>query len=61
MRPICGLVRRNGFIGCDAFARAILVKARDNAVRRRDKRRQRVVTKMINGTRRFDLFSGCTV
>jgi hypothetical protein len=46
---------------CDAFERAVLVKARDNAVRRRDKRHQRVVAKMIHGARRFDLFSGCAV
>ena len=44
---------------CDAFERAVLAKARDNAVRRRDKRRQRVVAKMIDGARRFDLFSWC--
>jgi hypothetical protein len=45
----------------DAFERAVLVKARDNAVRRCDKRGQRVVVKMIDGARRFDLFSGCAV
>ena len=41
----------------DAFERAVLAKARDNDVRRPDKRRQRVVTKMIDGTCCFDLFS----
>ena len=43
---------------CDALQRAVLVKARDDAVRRRDKRRQRVVAKMIDGARRFDLSDG---
>lgn len=46
---------------CDAFERAVLVKARDNAVRRRGERRQRVFAKMIDGARRFDLFSRCAV
>jgi hypothetical protein len=41
----------------DAFERAVLAKARDNDVRRPDKRRQRVVTKMIDGACCFDLFS----
>ena len=46
---------------CDAFERAVLVKACDNAVRRRDKRCERVVAEMIDGARRFDPFSGCAV
>jgi hypothetical protein len=53
--PIACRVKR------DAFERALLVKARDNAVRRRDERRQGVVAKMIDGARRFDLFGRCAV
>ena len=45
----------------DAFERAVLVKARDYAVCRRDKRHQRVVAKMIDGARRRDLLSRCAV
>jgi hypothetical protein len=46
---------------CDSLERTVLVKAGDDAVRRRDKRRQRVVAKVIDGARRFDLLRGCTV
>ena len=46
---------------CNALERAVLVKARDDDVGRRDERRQRVVAKMVDGTRRFDLLNRCTV
>ena len=46
---------------CDAFQRAVLLKGRDNDVRSPEKRRQRVVAKMIDGARRCDLFRRCAV
>ena len=46
---------------CDALEHAILAQARNNAVRRHDKRRQRGVPKMVDGACRFDLFSRCVV
>jgi hypothetical protein len=48
-------------ISISALSNVLIVKARDNAVGRRDTRRQRVVAKMIDGGHRFDLFSRCPV
>jgi hypothetical protein len=45
----------------DSLERSVPAKAPDNAVCRPDKRGQRVVAKMINGARRFDLFGRCAV
>jgi len=40
---------------CDALQSAVLLKARDNVIRCRDERRQRVGAKMVDGASRFDL------